>query len=933
MDHPITITANSDDDDDYGSATIDSPPRPVRTSSPRQNNSSSPLVSTTTDDDAPALELLPPAPNNTAPRIMTSPTSGHHRLNATNFMKYGSIRPPISVLQNEFCTTYRLWEEHDAVLRRVVEQKGGGMNHNENGRHDWRKYKPKQGSRQRRRNDDGDDHSSSSGGSSSSSSSDVDEDEEWEEAFAHLRTLYSRHHRHDNPDQQFIRQNSNDFLESLFAIDDEDTLEEKLEEEEEEEEEHSINNSERKHDCGGEEEEAKEVDATAIDYCEEKQHYVDEKFIDNVGQHRQQEQRKQRTNIENLVKLLFRPGSKLSGIMESSGSSKRSNTAATTIQREYNLVIMEENKCDELGRLKGYLARHKSGSDEQCVFVHVKFVPLSDGMANFDEEDSDEKRRDEKQLITNSSKGNNAQPPPPPQSQSPLEPDERITIQINFVDGDKNCCGYWNPDTLSFEGIVQKVGDGNNSQGPTDDRGGGGGRMRNSASNNNVIMSGLISGSTVGVGSSNHGGDISGTGGDNTDQTRDGATTTAAASSTNTVSLSHVPKNQSTFSLSPCTHLHPRGRSPMPLWRLFAMPHLVNMMGAENISLAVEDDWVIGGGGFGPNSAVSAKKKSKVSEQDQIIFLDELASDDNRKFALHRARTERLLLDTLVKLVELGSLIDFAELARKRNLATRREKWRGRMRKVTPKMPRKFKRRKNKEVAGDEEFDISTLDGSVQKKKVQFYDHLAAISWDRLLEAASVQAERTCAAFRRRSALLDGLTFRSSEYKFQVMSDLRANGLTLASSHSEWDQCIQMGRTVALGWSWFERGSWGCFERSAVVGKRCVYLLFQMHSRLGISHELLEKSFRSADARISIARLESLKQVRGDDTANDDDSEGNLCGVCQCDIHEVEGEEEGNKEASVVVTLPCSHSFHWNCIREWLHDHSKCPICRVDLNE
>jgi len=370
------------------------------------------------------------------------------------------------------------------------------------------------------------------------------------------------------------------------------------------------------------------------------------------------------------------------------------------------------------------------------------------------------------------------------------------------------------------------------------------------------------------------------------------------------------------------------------------MPNLVNMMGIENISIVEEVGGAFGGGsgsgGFGSISAVTTtkKKNKKMSEQDQGVFMDEIASDDNRKFALHRARTERLLLDTLVKLVELGTLIDFAELARKRNVAKRREKWRGRIRKITPKMPRKFRRRKNKEVAGNEEFDISTLD-SVQKKKVHFYDHLAAISWDRLLEAASVQAERTCATFRRRSALLDGLTFQTDEYKYQVMSDLRANGLTLASSHSEWDQCIQMGRTVALGWSWFERGPWSCFERSAVVGKGCcVYLLFQMHSRLGISHELLEKSFRSADARISIARLESLKQVRCDNKCKADDSEEILCGVCQCDIHEAEeGEEEGNKEASVVVTLPCSHSFHWNCIREWLHDHSKCPICRVDLSE
>ncbi|KAL7443328.1 hypothetical protein ACHAXM_008871 [Skeletonema potamos] len=933
---PIITTNTANNSDDDGSATIDSPPRPVRTSSPRQDSSASP--SSSSASTAAADDYSPDG----ARRVLTSPTSAHHRLNATNFMKFGSIRPPISVLQSEFCATYRLWEEHDAVLRRV-EQKpshssagGGGTmdrlvaNNGSNNRHDWRKYKPKRHHHQGGGGGDEDDHYSKNNGSSSSDDDEVDEDTEWEEAFAHLRTLYSRHHLHHYQEDLFSQgsyQNRNDFLESLFAIDDEDTREEKLEENDDDDDDVKVDTgnsqsvSETQHNVDY------EINTTA-----EQTHFTDTVA---AGQHhyhhhqQQQQQRKQRTDMENLAKLLLRPGSKLSGTMESSSSSGLKRTTATTARREYNLVIMEENKCDELGRPKGYLARQTSGNDEQCVFVHVSFVSLNDVVANLDQIDAfeDEEKRADDIDNNNTCKRNS------PQSQSPLEVEDRITIQLDYVDGDKKCCGYWNPNTLSFEGTVQKLGDGNNNQGATERGGSGGGRLRNSASSNNIIMSGLISGrvGAVGIGSSSHGGDGFGTDGENADQPLDIATTAAAAEVTSaTTGSSQRPQTQYTFSLSPCTHLHPRGHIQTPLWRLFTVPNFVNMMGIENISI-VEEVVSFGGGG-GTNSAVTTKKKSMMSEHDKVVLMDEIASDDNRKFALHRARTERLLLDTLVKLVELGTLIDFAELARKRNVAKRREKWRGRMRKITPKMPRKFRRRKNKEVAGNEEFDISTFD-SVQKKKVHFYDQLAAISWDRLLEAASLQAERTCATFRRRSALLDGLTFQSDEYKYQVMSDLRANGLTLATSHSEWDQCIQMGRTVALGWSWFERGSWSCFERSAVVGKRCVYLLFQMHSRLGVSHELLEKSFRSADARISIARLESLKQVRCDDKSKDDESEEILCGVCQCDIHDAEGEEEVNEEASVVVTLPCSHSFHWNCIREWLHDHSKCPMCRVDLNE
>jgi len=199
---PIITTNTANNSDDDGSATIDSPPRPVRTSSPRQDSSASP--SSSSASTAAAADYSPDG----ARRVLTSPTSAHHRLNATNFMKFGSIRPPISVLQSEFCATYRLWEEHDAVLRRV-EQKpshssagGGGTmdrlvaNNGSNNRHDWRKYKPKRHHHQGGGGGDEDDNYSKNNGSSSSDDDEVDEDTEWEEAFAHLRTLYSRHHLH-----------------------------------------------------------------------------------------------------------------------------------------------------------------------------------------------------------------------------------------------------------------------------------------------------------------------------------------------------------------------------------------------------------------------------------------------------------------------------------------------------------------------------------------------------------------------------------------------------------------------------------------------------------------------------------------------------------------------------------------------------------------
>jgi len=330
----------------------------------------------------------------------------------------------------------------------------------------------------------------------------------------------------------------------------------------------------------------------------------------------------------------------------------------------------------------------------------------------------------------------------------------------------------------------------------------------------------------------------------------------------------------------------------------------------------------------------ACKKKNVNSPEKRRSLIEEVSSHDNYKLVLHRARTQSLRLETLKKLVQLGQIIDFAELARKRNLAKRREKRRAHVRKYAPRVPRRLKRGKRTAMTSGEDYDISKDD--VQKKKLQFYDQLAGISWGDLLEEASIQAERTCAAFRRQTSLLENLTFESDEYKAQLMADLRVNGLALAASHSDWDQCIQMGRTVALGWSWFERGSWSCFERSAVVGKQCVYLLFQMHSRLEANHKHLEKSFRGADARLTNVQLERIKSgtcyVFGCKKKNEEDEADGLCGICQCDMNDEEEGEGNANEDNPAVCLPCSHSFHWECIRVWLHNHSQCPICRVELN-
>jgi hypothetical protein len=45
------------------------------------------------------------------------------------------------------------------------------------------------------------------------------------------------------------------------------------------------------------------------------------------------------------------------------------------------------------------------------------------------------------------------------------------------------------------------------------------------------------------------------------------------------------------------------------------------------------------------------------------------------------------------------------------------------------------------------------------------------------------------------------------------------------------------------------------------------------------------------------------------------------CTVCLC--------ESSDKEK--LMTLPCMHAFHVDCIKPWLESHNSCPVCRYEL--
>jgi len=79
----------------------------------------------------------------------------------------------------------------------------------------------------------------------------------------------------------------------------------------------------------------------------------------------------------------------------------------------------------------------------------------------------------------------------------------------------------------------------------------------------------------------------------------------------------------------------------------------------------------------------------------------------------------------------------------------------------------------------------------------------------------------------------------------------------------------------------------------------------------------------NASRRISFYYRENNRRNYNERSNGENDEDGKRCAVC---LEDFQPKEE-------VMTTPCNHMFHEECIVPWVKSHGQCPNCRFTLFE
>lgn len=211
-----------------------------------------------------------------------------------------------------------------------------------------------------------------------------------------------------------------------------------------------------------------------------------------------------------------------------------------------------------------------------------------------------------------------------------------------------------------------------------------------------------------------------------------------------------------------------------------------------------------------------------------------------------------------------------------------------------------------------------------QDEKLGLLFQLRDVKWKELLAAISMHAEEIVAEFRRRASLLDETCFETNlDRDLFIRAFVKKANMGFGSAHEEMNECEMLSKNI---------GSLIFAFDNSMATSTGLYRVNVMRHRFRANYNCFESAYRRAEARLSLSELAKYEATRSslqlamEGVSNEDDA---TCAICQSSLLESEDGEE--KDEKTFVVLPCKHGFHRHCAKQWLHDHSSCPVCRSDL--
>ena len=208
---------------------------------------------------------------------------------------------------------------------------------------------------------------------------------------------------------------------------------------------------------------------------------------------------------------------------------------------------------------------------------------------------------------------------------------------------------------------------------------------------------------------------------------------------------------------------------------------------------------------------------------------------------------------------------------------------------------------------------------------------LSETYWKEFKIVSCLAVEKDCATLRRRAELLDSMTFASVRERKKAIADLKENkGFSRALIHAECDERAATVRSIGGVWG-FAATHLSCVNRPTVhdIGE-----ILKVSYRLGRNFDRFDSALRRAEERLTeedirqwVVPLAPVSKCRTSSNP-DDTSDIPLCTICHSPL-----QEEDTQSGELIIRLPCSHGFHDVCVRRWLHHHTKCPVCRFNLQK